>query len=283
MATKIGKSLANEASAVSAERAGFKSLLVTNPNYFGTATNSGFPVVPEIAGNTTYEQIDCVSYNPDLNLLEATISIKLQNGYGGGLCQAGSLEFVQFFLDYGSGWVNAGLSTVEVHDLPEELDCFDTPVFPLSYTATVQVQPEREPCWSPVLPVARAILSWSVIPTGHDFIPVWGEVSQCNVQIRPRPPFVLDALADISAELKKPVKLPASLASAGSIPLPGPAPQPLGLAALADLYAPQKQAPAARAAGATLVPAHRFGFTELAHAAASATLDSEFIGQNIAA
>ena len=283
MATKIGTSAAAQASAVPAERAGFKSLLVANPNYFGTAKDSGFPVVTEIAGNTTYEQIDCVSYNPDLSLLEATISIKLQNGYGGGLCQAGSLEFIRFFLDYGSGWVDAGLASVEVHDLAEALDCFDTPIFPLTYTATVQIQPEREPCWSPVLPVARAILSWAVIPTGPGFIPVWGDVAQCTVQIKPRPPFVLDVLADISAEIKQPVKLPASLAYAGPIPLPGPAPQALGLAALAKLYAPGKQAPAAQAAGSSAVPAHRFGVAELAQAAASAALDSESIAQRIAA
>lgn len=283
MATKIGNSPAAGGPAVPAERAGFKSLLLANPNYFGTAEETGFPVVTEIAGNTTYEQISCVSYNPDLNLLEATISIKLQNGYGGGLCQAGSLEFVRFFLDYGSGWVDAGLATVAVHDLPEELDCFDTPVFPLSYTTTVQVPPEREPCWSPVLPVARAILSWSVVPTGPDFIPVWGDVSQCNVQIKPRPPFVVDVLADISAEIKQQVKLPASLAYAGSIPLPGPAPQALDLAELAALYAPEKPAATAETADSTLVPAHRFGVAELAQAAASAALEGTFIEQNIAA
>jgi len=53
----------------------------------------------------------------------------------------GSLEFIRFFLDYGEGWADAGLATVSVHDLPEALDCFDTPVFPLTYTATVQ--PDR--------------------------------------------------------------------------------------------------------------------------------------------
>lgn len=282
MNAKTTKAPAAEPSAVPAERAGFKSLLATNPNYFGTAKESGFPVVTEISGDTTYEQINCVSYNPDLSLLEATISIKLPYGYGGGLCQAGSLEFIRFYLDYGSGWVEAGLTSVQVHDLPEELDCFDAPVFPLSYTATVQVQPDREPCWSPVLPVARAILSWSVIPTGPDFIPVWGDVSECNVQIKPRPPFVLDVLADISAEIKQPVKLPPPLAYAGSVPLPGPAPQPLDLAALAKLYPSKKKAPAGGTAAPASVPAHRFGYAELAQATASATLDSEFLAQKIA-
>ncbi|HEV2451372.1 MAG TPA: hypothetical protein VGS62_05555, partial [Streptosporangiaceae bacterium] len=274
MATETGKTAGAKAHVVPAERGTFKSLLITNPNYFGTAQESGFPVVTEIAGDTTYEEIDCISYNPDLNLLEATISIKQQSGYGGGLCQAGSLEFIRFFLDYGSGWVDAGLATVEVHDLPEALDCFDTPVFPLSYSATVQLQPERQPCWSPVLPAVRAILSWSVIPTGPDFVPVWGDVTQCTIQIKPRPPFVLEALADISAEIKHPVKLPPPFAYAGHIPLPGPPPEGLDTAALARRYAPETE---------TEVPAHRFGFSELAQAATSAKLDQETITQKIAA
>jgi hypothetical protein len=261
-----------------AERAGFRSLLASNPNYFGTAKESGFPVVQEIAGDTTYEQIDCVSYNPALNLLEATISVKQTSGYGGGLCQPGSLEFIRFFLDYGSGWVDAGLATVSVHDIPEALDCFDAAVFPLSYTATVQVDREQRPCWSPVLPAARAILSWSVIPTGPDFIPVWGDVAQCNVQIQPRPPFVLDVLARLGKEAK-PLKLPPSLAYAGEVPLPAPPPQPLDLAELAKRYGPadkdQEQAAA--------VPAHRFGYAELAQAASGAALDSQAIEQHIAA
>ncbi|MGH3409340.1 MAG: hypothetical protein ACRDRJ_43635 [Streptosporangiaceae bacterium] len=101
-----------------AERAGFRSLLASNPNCFGTAKDSGFPVVQEIAGNTGYEQIDCVSCNPALNLLEATISVKQTSGYGGGLCQAGSLEFIRFFLDYGSGWADAGLATTAPRTTP---------------------------------------------------------------------------------------------------------------------------------------------------------------------
>ena len=191
---------------------------------------------------------------------------------------ARSLEFIRFFLDYGSGWVDAGLATVSVHDLPEALDCFDAAVFPLSYTATVQVDREQRPCWSPVLPAARAILSWSVIPAGPDFIPVWGDVAQCNVQIQPRPPFVLDVLARLGKEAK-PLKLPPSLAYAAEVPLPAPPPQPLDLAELAKRYAPadkdQEQAAA--------VPAHRFGYAELAQAASSAALDSQAISQHIAA
>ena len=84
MATKTSPSGTRPGTASApAERAGFRSLLASNPNYFGTAKDSGFPVVQEIAGNTSYEQIDCVSYNPALNLLEATISIKQTSGYGG--------------------------------------------------------------------------------------------------------------------------------------------------------------------------------------------------------
>src|SRR6266487_428538 len=283
MTTKADETGAGERPAVQAERAGFKTLLAANPNYFGTAKESGFPAQVEIIGNTSYEQIDCVSYNPELRLLEATISIKLPYGYGGDLCQAGSLEFVRFFLDYGSGWTDAGLASVSVHDLPEQLDCFEAPVFPLRYTATVQVTPEGLPCWLPVLPVARAILSWSVIPTGPEFTPVWGGVAECAVQIKPRPPLIADVLAEIGTELKHPVKLPSSFRYAESILLPGPPPEPIDLASLARLYAAGEQEPAGgRAAEGTAVPAHRFGFAEIAQAVGAASLSSESVAKKIA-
>lgn len=267
---------------VAPERANFKSLLVANPNHFGTQMGSGFPVVAEISADTTYEEVECVSYNPDLNLVEATISIKLPYGYGGGLCQPGSLEFVAFYVDYGTGWENAGLSTVHVHDVPEALDCFDAPIFPLSYTATAQFQPARQRCSTPVLPTVRAVLSWSVMPTGPDFVPVWGNVAECQVQVKPRPFLVVDLVADIAAELGQTIKLPPALSLAEQVPLPGPPPEALTLAELAQLYSSDEQA-RSRGAHPSAVPAHRFGFSQLDLAANSAKLDAESLKADAAA
>ena len=58
-------------------------LLAANPNYFGNLEKSEFKVVKKIVGDRTFEEISCLGYNPALDLLEATIEIKLPFGYGG--------------------------------------------------------------------------------------------------------------------------------------------------------------------------------------------------------
>ncbi len=74
------------------ERTQLKALLSINPNYFGTVEGSDFPVVTAMSGDTTYEELRCVSFNPEQNLLEAIVSVKRPFGYGGNLCQTGSFE-----------------------------------------------------------------------------------------------------------------------------------------------------------------------------------------------
>jgi hypothetical protein len=262
------------------ERVKFKALLAKNPNYFGTVAESELPVVVAMSGNTTYEELDCVSFNPDQDLLEATVSVKLPFGYGGNLCSAGSREYVRFFLDYGSGWVDAGLTSIEVHDIPNGIDCHDEPRLPLTYTATVKVGPEQRRCKYPVLPNVRAILSWQVAPTGPTFTPVWGNVRECHIQVKPRPAWVIDLVDELSAIAKVDLQLPADFTYAGPIPLPGPDPAPLTLTDLAQLYGPAAEKARPRAAEQR-VPAHRFGFAELAAAQASPMLGVELIDQQV--
>src|SRR5437867_629434 len=89
---------------VEKERLQFKELLLSNPNYFGSSPSSGSPVVKKIAGNTKYEELTCAGYDPEHQLLEATVHVKLPYGYGGDLCQTGSTEYVRFYVDAGAGW-----------------------------------------------------------------------------------------------------------------------------------------------------------------------------------
>ncbi len=275
---------------VPTERHLFKALLSANPNYFGTAVGSALPVVTKMAGDTTYEQLDCVSLNPQLNTIEGTVSVKHPFGYGGGLCSIGSREYVRYYVDYGSGWVDAGLTSIAVHDVPDAVDEFGDSRFPLSYAATVQFVPEQRWCHTPVLPRVRGILSWDVIPTGPNFIPVWGNVTECNVQIKPRPPWVIDLIAQLEAAAKVKVKVPPDFAYAEQIPLPGPGPVELSLAELAEAYgatAPAKGTKSAKSAksgggDATAVPAHRFGFAELVTTAGAANASPELLEAKIA-
>ncbi len=64
---------------VPAERQNFKALLA-NPNHFGTLKNSKFPAAADIQGNTSFEAITCVGYNPELRRLEATVQLNVDSG-----------------------------------------------------------------------------------------------------------------------------------------------------------------------------------------------------------
>ena len=101
-------------------RSGFRGLVAGNPNYFGNLPASGFKPVKKLATNTNYEELTSVGYNPLQRRLYATFDIKKSGGYSGDLCDDGSTEYVRFFVDFGSGWLDAGLAATDVHDIPAE-------------------------------------------------------------------------------------------------------------------------------------------------------------------
>jgi hypothetical protein len=260
------------------ERADFHKLIAGNPNYFGHLKDSVFKPVLQSLNNTTYEEVSCIGFNPNTNILEAVIQIKQPLGYSGDPCQAGSFEYVRFFLNYGSGWEDVGLAAVHVHDIPNQDDCAKNPEKPLSYAASVQIQPKRNFCGTPVIPQARAILSWQMIPTANDpnFPPIWGNHLDCHVQIKPR----LLLLSDISATLADSVAKfvpPEQVASVINLPIPLPDPPPLQLAELSKLYSP-----AAGTTATAAVPAHRFGFSELHNAIGAPSASTEVALSGIA-
>ena len=265
---------------VPSHRAHLSELLAENPNYFGNLPASGLAPVSELLTDTSWEELVGVGYNADRQELEATFAVKLDCGYGGGLCTPGSWEYVRFWVNTGSGWVDAGLAGVNVHDLPEGTDCTGAALLPVSYIARLTYQPDRDICSVPLLPQVRAILSWSVPPpaTGpapQDWTPVFGNVLDDYVQIPPRP-FVL---ADVLATLKVAAsKLPANMAAGLDVPIPVPAPGPLTVAELAADYGSH---PAGKAAEAAAVPAHRFAAAALAQAASSSAPDPEAIAAQI--
>ena len=82
---------------VEKERAEFRQLISSNPNYFGTVKGSKLKAVKKVSGNTKYEQLDCLGFYPEVDLLEAILQVKLPYGYSGSLCNKGSFEYVRFF------------------------------------------------------------------------------------------------------------------------------------------------------------------------------------------
>lgn len=131
-------------------------------------------IIIDPQGNETYEQLGCVGLNTVGDELVATVHIKRSAGYLGGLCAAGSQEYVAFWADWGSGLEYAGTASVNVHDLAS------IPAAGLQYSVSLpfpQAITRRKPCQDgPLTVTIRAVLSWDTPPsTTNPFaVPVWG-------------------------------------------------------------------------------------------------------------
>jgi hypothetical protein len=220
------------------ERTQFRQLLFANPNYFGTIAKSKLPVVSKLAGNTTYEQLMCVGYQPQFKRLDAVVHVKQSVGYGGDLCSPGTHEFVRFYLshDDGATWDDLGVVSFDVHDIPGEK--------PLEYDVTLEIDPREHCCDRENLPLVRAILSWNLAPPAGDpsFSPPWGNVVDARIQVAPLvPATILDFLKCAKFELPKLFELYDL-----DTPLQLGTPKPPPLEQLVPLYQKEK------------VPAHRF-------------------------
>jgi len=176
------------------ERYAFTQLLVENPNYFGTCPEADLAPVHPIQLDTRYEELHCVGFYPEQDYLEAILSVKLTTGYSGPLCSSGSYEYVRFYVDWDEDGdfdepeEDVGIVSVNVHNIPNTGGpCRDRDK-PLDYAVRVKLDPKRRSCKKPYLVKVRAILSWSLPPDPEtpDYPPVWGNVLEKWIQIKPR-------------------------------------------------------------------------------------------------
>nr|AHM02016.1 hypothetical protein MA2307 [uncultured miscellaneous Crenarchaeota group] len=190
-------------------RSDFKKLLIQNPNYFGTYPEVGINPVLPMKANTKYEELKCIGFYPDTDLLEAVIDLKLPYGYKGSLCSSGSFEYVRFFVDWnGDGdfedeGEDVGITSVNVHDIPDAKHvCLDK-TKPLSYALSLKIDSKKRVCTLPNLVKVRAILSWDAPPPEGkpNYTPVWGNVLDKWIQIKPIKFLLKDVLQ--VADLKK--------------------------------------------------------------------------------
>jgi hypothetical protein len=174
--------------AVEHTRTFFKQLVGINPNYFGGAAATGLPQLSPLGASTQYEALGCIGLSPQDDTLEAIVVVKLPYGYGGGPCGPGTKEYVAFFIDYGDGlgWKAAGAPVeVRVHDL------MATGRGEIHYAVRRAFTPQYVlPCDKPQVVRLRAILSWESIPTNPNYVPVWGEVKEEWIQLRPSVPLL---------------------------------------------------------------------------------------------
>ena len=220
------------------ERRRFLPLLLSNPNYFGNLENSQFKPVKKIIANSSYEELKCIGFNPQLNRLEGVVWIKQTSGYDGGICTNGSQEYVSFFLSYDNGatWLPQGTTSFPVYDIPGAK--------PLEYAVSVVIQPDTKFCSVNNLPLVKAILSWNVPPAGPFTIPVWGNVIETRIQIEGFK-FIVDFPDLLKAgEVKLPPAIADMVSDSATVKLQPP--KALTAAELKKEYANTK------------VPAHRF-------------------------
>ncbi|HXK03042.1 MAG TPA: hypothetical protein VMS37_11620 [Verrucomicrobiae bacterium] len=212
------------------ERQNFKQLLLANK-------------APKPTGNTTYEEIVCVGFQPELDRLEAVVHIKQPVGYGGDICTPGTPEYVRFFLSFDGGttWQDQGLTSFIAHDIP------DAAKHHIEYAVTLTITPRKRLCRHPNLVLARAILSWNIVPAAGDpdFRIHWGNRHDTTIQIAAarRPP--LKQLLE-EAQVKLPAEIEEILDPKQEIATVEP--KPLTFLQLQALYKEQK------------VELHRFGF-----------------------
>jgi hypothetical protein len=175
--------------------ANFKGVLSELDLDLGEIVGKLFPT----DGNTTYEALECVGLNPNLDTLVGVIRVKLPSGYSGGPCTAGSTEYVTFWADFNNNGTfetclgTASVKVVDIDNMPKE---------GLEYAVTLPIDltHQRQPCGEGAKVVRiRAILSWQVAPpcANPNYIPVWGNREETLVHIAPGPSIPVGEVAPV--------------------------------------------------------------------------------------
>jgi hypothetical protein len=252
------------------ERSEFKQLLIENPNYFGTFPEFPMKPVKPVQYNTKYEELTCLGFYPEQDLLEAIVDVKLPFGYRGDLCSPGSYEYVRFFADwngdadFNDAGEDLGISAVNVHDIPDTKQACLTSYKPLSYALPLTLDSlQLKKCSTANLVKVRAILSWDMPPTpgNPDFPVVWGNVVEEWIQIRPFKLFLEDIF---SIDKVKAFQIDTSLIN---LQLPVVKPKPLSTEQLKLIYKD------------TEVPELRYNFSEINQKAQAIKLNPTLMAQ----
>jgi len=242
------------------ERGAFRSLLLSNPNYFGNVVESPLKPTLPLAGSTVYEELGCVGHHPQQQRVEAVVYINQSSGYGTDICGPGTPEFVRFYLSFDNGatWHDQGMTSFQAYNIPEGTEGEKR----LEYAVSLPIGPRKKFCFFDPLVRVRAILSWNNPPPANqpNWTPIWGNVRHATILLEPRrlifPLELLEvAKVQLTPEIKDLIDLDAPVATKKKT---------LGAAELATLYRGKD------------VPVHRFAFKELAgFTTASVTLSAE--------
>jgi hypothetical protein len=158
-------------------------------------------------GNTSYEELESIGYDPGEDSLVGIVRVKKSSGYSGGPCSNGSLEHVTFWADVdNNGFFETclGTASVRVYDVTVPEGGFEYAVH-----LPADLLRLRIPCQDgPRLVSIRATLSWTTaIPCATpDATPTWGNRMETWVHVLPGEIIPKDGLVPL-------------LSSAGGIPV----------------------------------------------------------------
>jgi hypothetical protein len=85
----------------------------------GLDLTKGIGALEELKADVSFEELDCLGLEYNLDRLVATIKIKRPSGYSGDLCTQGSVEYVAFWSDWNNTceWTYLNTVKVNVHDI----------------------------------------------------------------------------------------------------------------------------------------------------------------------
>ena len=143
---------------------------------------------PKTDGDTSYEELKCIGLDPNSpDQLVGVIQVKKSAGYSGGLCSAGSREYVTFWGDFdGDGTLETCLGTADV-------GVYDLGSIPpdgvyFAVRLPVDLNQYRQKCQlGPKVVRIRAILSWNLAPpcANPNYVPAWGNREETLINIAP--------------------------------------------------------------------------------------------------
>lgn len=138
-------------------------------------------------GNTSYETLECIGYDPVDDSLVGVIRLHRPNGFSGGPCTNGSTEYVTFWADLNANGIfetclgTASVRVYDIRDIPRDgLEiAVHLPANLLRYRIPCNEGPR-------IIPI-RAILSWATpIPCATpNATPTWGNRLETLVHVRP--------------------------------------------------------------------------------------------------
>lgn len=136
-----------------------------------------------MAGDTSWEQLTCISLDYSLRSLVATFKVKKPQGFDTDPCHNGSVEYISFWADWNNTCNYTFLGTQEtvVHNFDK------LPADGLSYTVIMPVDTNsaRSFCNKTKIARIRAALSWSTPPPEPPALPTFGNFLETHVQLQP--------------------------------------------------------------------------------------------------